>query len=344
MPPKIFLTGATGYIGGDVLQALYHDHPDYDYTLLIRSEAKAQAVQKAFQKVRIVLGGLDDSQILQDEAAKADIVLHTADASDHEGAAKAIAAGLLKGHSKDRPGYWLHTGGTGILTYQDSDNNFEGLGTWSDKEYNDWTKVDELTSLPDHAFHRNIDKLVLDVGVTNPDVVKTVIVCPPTIYGRGRGPGSQRGRQLYEMASLILKRQIIPVVGQGQSRWNNIHVADLTEVFKLLVDRAVDGDANNTDIWGKNGYILTENGEHLWTDVAKKLASIAENKGYIKSAHESPLSKDEALEAAGFEAVSWGLNSRGKAERAAKALGWKPTRVLDDYLDEIIEDEHLRSS
>jgi hypothetical protein len=37
----------------------------------------------------------------------------TADSSDHEGAARAIAAGLAEGHTAEKPGYWLHTGGTG---------------------------------------------------------------------------------------------------------------------------------------------------------------------------------------------------------------------------------------
>ena len=31
---------------------------------------------------------------------------------------------------------------------------------------------------------------------TNSDVVKTAIVCPPTIYGPGRGPGNVRSRQV----------------------------------------------------------------------------------------------------------------------------------------------------
>jgi hypothetical protein len=106
-----------------------------------------------------------------------------ADASDHEGAAKAIAAGMVKGHSKIRPGYWLHTGGTGILTLADSENDFKTLGTWSDKQYNDMSGIDELMTLPDEAFHRNVDKIVIATGVSNSDAVKTIIVCPPTIYG-----------------------------------------------------------------------------------------------------------------------------------------------------------------
>lgn len=38
-------------------------------------EEKAKSVTEAFPKVRIVIGGLDDSKILEDEAAKADVVI-----------------------------------------------------------------------------------------------------------------------------------------------------------------------------------------------------------------------------------------------------------------------------
>lgn len=32
-------------------------------------------------------------------------------------------------------------------------------GNKSDKVYDDWEGVEELVSLPDHAFHRNVDSL-----------------------------------------------------------------------------------------------------------------------------------------------------------------------------------------
>ena len=68
-------TGVTGYIAGDALHALYSEHPEYEYACLIRSKDKAEQVKKAFPNVRIVLGGLDDSALLEEEASKADIVL-----------------------------------------------------------------------------------------------------------------------------------------------------------------------------------------------------------------------------------------------------------------------------
>lgn len=89
---------------------------------------------------------------------------------------------MESGHSPENPGYWIHTGGTGILTYFDSKDDFAGLGTWTDKQFNDLDGVEELTHLPDEAFHRNIDRIVLAAGADPSSGLRTVIVCPPTIY------------------------------------------------------------------------------------------------------------------------------------------------------------------
>lgn len=232
----------------------------------------------------------------------------------------------------------MHTGGTGILTYFDS--AADKLGEWEEKEFNDFSGVDELTHLPDEAFHRNVDKIVLDTGAQHGDIVKTAIVCPPTIYGHGRGPVSGRGRQVYEMSKLILQKGYAPVIGQGKARWNNVHVYDLSDVFALLVEEAVQKNLSD-EIWGGKGYFLTENGEHLWTDLSKLVAKKAADLGFIgKDPKEQSLSKQEALDVAGFEAVSWGLNSRGKAERARKVLGWKPSRPsLESEVEDILKRE-----
>lgn len=249
---------------------------------------------------------------------------------------------MVQGHSKDNPGYWLHTGGTGILTYKDSKDNFKGLGTWSEKEYNDVSGIEELTNLPDEAFHRNVDKLVLDTGIKHSESVKTVIVCPPTIYGKGRGPVSVRGRQVYELAKLVLNTKHTPIIGDGKARWNSVHVADLSDAYVLLAEKAAKGD-NSEELWGEKGYLFTENGEHIWGDLARLVGQEAVRLGYISQAPERPLGKDEAIVQAGFEAVSWGLNSRGKAERAKKYLGWKPSRQsIEEEVPNILKEENER--
>ncbi|KAK8095936.1 nucleoside-diphosphate-sugar epimerase [Apiospora kogelbergensis] len=316
MAVKIFLTGATGYIGGDALSVLSQAHPEFEFSLLIRTQEKADKVKAQYPDADIVLGDLDDSELLREQAAKADIVLHTADASDHEAAARAIAAGLAEGHSGSRPGFWLHTGGTGILTYRDSEAG--RLGEHDDKEFaDDDAGVAELTSLPDGAFHRNVDKVVLEAGASN--AIRTAIVCPPTIYGTGRGPVATRGRQAYELARLVLRGGYAPVVGAGRARWNHVHVADLSEAFRLLVEQAVvslggGGGEDARELWGARGYYLVESGEHVWGELARAMAAEAFDMGLLPARPEDRrLDKDQALAVAGFEAVSWGWNSRGGA-------------------------------
>ncbi|KAG0652551.1 Aurachin B dehydrogenase [Hyphodiscus hymeniophilus] len=332
MATKIFVTGATGYIGGDALYALYKKYPDFEYTALVRNSDSGAKVAAEYPKIHLVYGTLEDSDVLEAEAAKADIVIHTADSSDHEGAAKAIKAGLEKGHSAEKPGYWLHTSGTGILCWKDMETKTYGEAP-SQQPYDDLERVEELTGLPDKAFHRDIDKIVLGASSSG---VKTAIVCPPTIYGPGRGPGNKKSRQVYILARTTLEQGHASQLGKGLAEWDNVHVQDLSELFVLLVESAVSGK-ENPEIWGEKGYFLAENGHHSWGQVAKEVAEAAHKQGYIKT---TEVSVDPPNEEKGFESLSWGLNSKGFAKRARKVLGWKPSgKILEDCIPDIVDGE-----
>jgi nucleoside-diphosphate-sugar epimerase len=146
------------------------------------------------------------------------------------------------------------------------------------------------------------------------------------------------------LAKVILQKQSTPIIGQGMARWNNVHVADLSDMFRLLVNKGVAKDTDN-ETWGPKGYMFAESGEHTWGDLSRAIAKEAVRSGYISEPKEYELGKDEALELAGFEAVSWGLNSRGKAERAKKVLDWKPTRpAIEDQIPLILKEEKERLS
>lgn len=117
---------------------------------------------------------------------------------------------------------------------------------------------------------------------------------------------------------------------------------DLARAFVLLVEAAV---AQKTDdaLWGAKGYYFTENGEHYWAELSKRIAESAKKQGFIKSAETEALDEEAAKKAAGFESISWGLNSRGEARRLAKVLGWKPVeRSIEDEVDTIVKNEHDR--
>lgn len=71
---KLFVTGATGYIGGDALFAIASAHPEYEITALVRNSDKGVQVAKEYAKVKLVYGDLDNVELLEDEAKKADVV------------------------------------------------------------------------------------------------------------------------------------------------------------------------------------------------------------------------------------------------------------------------------
>jgi nucleoside-diphosphate-sugar epimerase len=208
----------------------------------------------------------------------------------------------------------------------------------SQTPYDDLDRVLDLTSLPDKAWHRDIDKLVLSAGS---DAVKTAIVCPPTIYGPGRGPGNQRSKQVYELVKTTLKLGQAPLLGKGLTEWDNVHVHDLSDLFVLLTEAALANKKElDSELWGQKGYFLAENGHHVWGELSKEIGEVAFKKGYIKTKEVKPMSKSEADEIVGIQALTWGLNSKGYAERARKFLGWHPHgRSLKDEIPDIVDSE-----
>jgi uncharacterized protein YbjT (DUF2867 family) len=67
--------GATGYVGGQVLEELARSHSSLNIAALVRDVEVARKIAAAYPEVRIVVGSLDDGDLLMEEASKASIVL-----------------------------------------------------------------------------------------------------------------------------------------------------------------------------------------------------------------------------------------------------------------------------
>jgi nucleoside-diphosphate-sugar epimerase len=284
---------------------------------MVRNSDKGAKVASQYPKIRLVYGNLDSTELLTKEASQADIVVHCADA-DHTGAASALTAGLASKEGKT--GYLIHTSGTGILSFADYEKKLYGVK--NEKIYNDWDGIKEVTSLPDTAAHRNVDKIVLAAGEQNPGKVFTAIVCPPCIWGEGRGPDNQKSVQVYHMARETLKRGIGFQVEEGNNLWTQVHVQDLSNVFLALVTAALEGGGKAT--WNDEGYYFAENGDFVWGDVARAIAKIAFEKKLINSPEVENVSTEKADELTAHGSYLWGMNSRARAIRARKLFGWEP--------------------
>lgn len=125
-------------MGGDFLVLLLEVHPEWATTLkcLVRDQARGESLKIAYPNLQLVYGTLDDAEVLENEAANAEVVLHFA-SSDHVGAAEAISRGLKKSG-----GYWIHTSGTDILLLQPSEDQKVI------KPFNDWDGIQQCTSRP----------------------------------------------------------------------------------------------------------------------------------------------------------------------------------------------------
>jgi len=73
------------------------------------------------------------------------------------------------------------------------------------------------------------------------------------------------------------------------------------------------------------------------------MADYALSKGYIETKELEDMDKKMAMDAAGFEALSWGMNSRVRANRAQEQLGFEVREcTLEEEVPRIIEDERKR--
>jgi N-acetyl-gamma-glutamylphosphate reductase len=68
---------AIGYVGGAALDHVYRAHPDYEYTLLVRDEQRGQPIKAQYPTAKFVYGTLENSDVVRDAAAAADIVIRT---------------------------------------------------------------------------------------------------------------------------------------------------------------------------------------------------------------------------------------------------------------------------
>ncbi|MBS29495.1 MAG: epimerase [Alphaproteobacteria bacterium] len=290
---NIFITGATGYIGGTVAAKLME--AGHTITGLARNGERAALLNA--RGIGPVVGTLDDLDILADAARAADAVVNAANA-DHPFAARAITQ-ALEGSNK----VLLHTSGTSIVA--DNANGAAG-GT----VYAEDTPLDPL---PEKASRVATDRMVVDAAARG---VHAVVMCPCLIYGRGLGvrPDSIQVPLFIETA----RASGVPRhLGLGLNIWSNVHIEDCADAYVAALERAPAGS-----------YFYVEAGEDSMLDLNRAVGRLL---GLGEETETLPLA--EAIRAWGLPmAHGMGSNVRVIADRARSVLGWAPSRapLLDD--------------
>jgi nucleoside-diphosphate-sugar epimerase len=296
---KIFITGASGYIGGSVAEKLIAR--GHDVTGLTRDTDKASVL--AASGIEPVIGTLDESDILKRESKKADAVVSAADA-DHRPSLEAILE-AIEGSGK----VLIHTSGSSLV----------GDDVRGDRASESIYDEDTPFIIEDRKKARDeINSLVLASGARG---VRSAVICPSLVYGVGTGI-NPRSIQVPFLVDQARASGVVRVVGKGLNRWSTVHIDDLVDLYGLAVDAASPGS-----------FYFAENGEASFADIGAAIAERLEL-GEVQS-----WDADEAANqwGPGRAYYTYGSNSRVRAKRARQELGWKPTHnsVLSWIRDEM---------
>ena len=285
---NVFVTGAAGFIGGSIATGLVQ--AGHNVTGLVRSAEQADELKAL--SMNAVIGTLDDSQLLAQQARAADAVINAA-SSDHRGAVEALLD-ALRGSNK----VFLHTSGSSIV------GDASGGKSSDDIYYED--NLPEPTV--DKAARVAIDNLVLAAAQ---DGVNSAVICNTLIYGHSLGV-NRDSVQLPRLLKQARKSGVVRHVGTGQNIWSNVHIEDVVALYQLALTRNVPGT-----------FYFVESGEASFIDMTTAMAAALD----LGKPQDWPLQDAEAEW--GDEMANYGLgsNSRVRGKHARELLGWTPKRT-----------------
>jgi len=284
-PMRIFLTGATGYIGSAVLDALLRN--SHEVTALVRDPERAERL--SLRGVQPVIGELSAPKSYASAVETCDGVIHTAlerskraVAVDRQ-AVETLLGAAIRRAAKGNPVGFVYTSDLWVL------GNTAGAAR-EDAPIRPTALVDWR---PEH------EKLVLDAGRGR--MLRTVVVRPGVVYGGARGIV---GDFLKDAANGLIR-----IVGDGRNRWACVYDRDLADLYVRV---AAQPEAAGI-------YHVNDEADESVSEIVEAVANHAKMEPDIRH---MPL--DEARVKLGPYADALALNQIVRSPRA-RELGWVPT-------------------
>lgn len=289
---RVFVTGATGFIGTAVIPELIH--AGHRVIGLARSDKAAATLEAA--GVEAHYGSLDDPGSLQSGAAAADGVIHLAFKHDFSDYAGGIAADMraigaigesLKGSGKP----FVITSGTLMLAGQLLPGQ---LGT------------EDMAA--GTAVARGASETAA-IALAEQGVRSSVVRLAPTVHGEG-----DRGF-VPALIGIARAKGVSAYVGEGANHWPAVHRFDAARLFRLALEAAPAGSRLHGA--GEEGV---------------PFRSIAEAIGRRLNLPVASISREEADAHFGFLGAFASADNRISSAWTQELLGWRPMHagLLED--------------
>ncbi|WWC66709.1 uncharacterized protein I206_100613 [Kwoniella pini CBS 10737] len=350
----VFFTGATGYIGGTVLESILNSpKPPKLITLLIRDEKKSndfknlETAKKQNVEIKILISSLDDLEKIEKASSEHDITIHTADADNLKGV-KAILKGqkLRKEKTGHRP-ILIETSGTGVLIDKakgEYPNDIIYTDLNPTPKTKDFPALISMTEIPESNPHRNVDLEILEADKAG--YIKSYIILPSTIWGKGVGEVYDKGLsnsfsdQIPTLIKAGLDRGRAGMVGEGKNIWPHVKITDLGNLYQLIYLKSI--ETNSKIGHGLSGYYFGISGEYTLFGATSRIGQSLVSNNLIEIKETTPTSfNQEELKKYYNGSTYMGTNSRGVADRS-KSIGWKPKFTEQEDLYQHISRETIR--
>ncbi len=213
---KVFVTGATGTIGGPVARAFRR--AGHEVLGLARSAAKARRL--AAGEIQPVRGALEEPETFARAAAECEVIVH---AAADAGAAMfpldraALEALLGAAGLGPRPKTLVYTSGTWIYGHTGG------------------RRVDETAPLQPPAYAA--DRVLHERRVLDADGIRGLVLRPGCVYGY---QGSLTA-MWFEGAA----RGELEIVGDGSDHWAMVHLDDLADAYLQAAASGLSGEIFN---------------------------------------------------------------------------------------------------
>ena len=282
---RIFLTGATGYVGSAVLDSFVRG--GHAVTALVRDPERAEQLSR--RGTECVSGELAKPSAYVSAAASCDALVHTAFEHSKRGnkvdrlAVDALIAAATQRSTEGQATTIVYTSGVWVL------GSTQGQAT----EDTPVRPTPHVSWRPEH------ERLVLDAA-SDPKI-RAVVVRPALVYGGARG-----------IIGDLLKNAmngLVRVVGDGQNHWPCVYDRDLADLYARVVA--------NPDAAGV--FHANDEADERVDDIVEAIARHTKTRPDVRHV---PL--DEARKKLGTYADALALDQIVRSPRA-RAIGWGPT-------------------